>query len=116
LDFYMTAVYNLTRTPVEAERVAGRPLAGEFFWDPDRERMLERVRRTGRPCLIFKVYGAGRKCASQGQMSDALTLVFRYAKPSDCVVIGMFPKHREQVSVNCRLVADAARLAGQTKT
>ena len=107
LDFYMTCVYNLSRSKEEAERLAGRPIADEFFWDPDREKMLERVRRTSKPCLIFKVYGASRKCGSPEQMLEALRLVFRYAKPSDCVVIGMFPKYSEQVRENCRLAGEA---------
>ena len=107
LDFYMTCVYNLSRTTEEAERVAGRKVQGEFFWDPDREKMLARVRQTSKPCLIFKVYGASRKCGSPEQMLGALRLVFRYAKPSDSVVIGMFPKYQEQVRENCRLVMEA---------
>jgi hypothetical protein len=107
LDFYMTCVYNLSRSREEAERLAGRPIADEFFWDPDREKMLERVRRTSKPCLIFKVYGASRKCGSPEQMLEALRLAFHYAKPSDCVVIGMFPKYSEQVRENYRLVSQA---------
>ena len=107
LDFYMTCIYNLSRTTEEAERIAGRKVQGEFFWDPDREKMLARVRQTSKPCLIFKVYGASRKCGSPEQMLEALRLVFRYAKPSDSVVIGMFPKHQEQVRENCRLVMEA---------
>lgn len=107
VDFYMTCLYNLTRTNDEAQRVAGGPVDGEFFWDPDRERMLRRVRQTRKPCLVFKVYGATRKCGSPEQMRDALRQVFRYAKPSDAVVIGMFPKYKEQVRENCRLVAEA---------
>lgn len=106
LDFYMTCVYNVSRPKDEAERLAGRPVEGELFWDPDRERMLEKVRQTAKPCLIFKVYGAGRKCGSREQRLEALRLVFRYAKPSDCVVIGMFPKHTEQVKENARLLAE----------
>jgi len=104
LDFYMTCVYNLSRSREEAEGLAGRKVDGELFWDPDRERMLERVRRTAKPCLIFKVYGATRHCGSEAQMRSALELAARYAKPADCFVIGMFPKYREQVQENCRLV------------
>lgn len=109
LDFYMTCMYNLSRTREEAERIAGHKIDGEFFWDPDREKMLARVRQTSKPCLIFKVYGASRKCGSQREMLDALKLVFRYAKPNDCVVIGMFPKYKEQVRENCRLLTEALR-------
>jgi len=107
LDFYMTCLYNLSRPQAEAERLAAGKLEGEFFYDPDRQRMLERVRQTSKPCLIFKVYGASRLCGSREQMLEALRLVFRYAKPSDCVVIGMFPKYKEQVRENCALLAEA---------
>jgi len=111
LDFYMTCVYNLSRTREEAERVAVLRVESELFWDPDREKMLARVRQTSKPCLVFKVYGAGRKCGSATEMAEALGLAFRHAKPSDAVVIGMFPKRKEQVRENCRLVARAIRQA-----
>ncbi len=107
-DFYMTCVYNLSRTAEEAARVAGRPVKGEYFHDADREEMLERVRRTKKQCLIFKVYGATRQCATEQSRRAAMELAFRSAKPTDAVVIGMFPKYQEQVRENCRLVMEAA--------
>lgn len=107
LDFYMTCLYNLSRTREQASALAGRPVEDELFWDPDREKMLERVRQTRKPCLIFKVYGASRHCASVEKMLAALKLAASYAKPSDCFVIGMFPKHTEQVRENCSLVNQA---------
>ncbi len=109
VDFYMTCVYNISRSREEAERLAGRKVAEELFWDPDREQMLARVRQTPKPCLIFKVYGASRKCGSAEEMLAALRLAFRYAKPGDAVVIGMFPKRTEQVRENCRLVVEAIK-------
>lgn len=108
IDFYMTCVYNLSRTAEEAARLTGRPVKGELFWDPDREKMLERVRRVSKPCLIFKVYGATRHCATPQARRAALQLTFRYAKPADAVVIGMFPKYQEQVVENCRLVMESS--------
>jgi len=109
VDFYMTCLYNLSRSKQEAAKLAGGDPKGEFFHDPDREKMLERVRRTRKQCLIFKVYGAGRKCGSREEMKSALAQVFRYAKPQDAVVIGMFPKYKEQVVENCRLLEEALR-------
>jgi hypothetical protein len=113
VDFYMTCVYRIEgRSREEAEQVAGRKLEGnpgDFFWDPDREKMLERVRKTTKPCLIFKVYGASRNCATKEAKLAALELAFRYAKPSDAVVIGMFPKYQEQVRENAQLVRQAIR-------
>jgi hypothetical protein len=42
-------------------------------------------------------------------MRAAMRQVFDYAKPSDCVVVGMFPKDKEQVRENCALLIEAAR-------
>jgi len=107
LDFYMTSVYHIRRRPEQAAEVAGGHVAGELFWDDDREKMLALVARVPKPCLIFKIYGAGRQSATPAARRAAVDLVFRYAKPSDAVVIGMFPKHQEQVEENCRLVMNA---------
>jgi hypothetical protein len=105
LDFYMTCIYNLSRSKDEQARMAGGKLTeNELFWDPDRDEMLARVKRTRKQCLIFKVYAASRKCVSPRQMEETLRFVARYAKPHDCLVIGMFPKHREQVKENAALV------------
>jgi hypothetical protein len=109
LDFFMTCVYNLGRTPEEASKLAGHPVRNNFFWDPDREKMLAKISRTSKTCLIFKVYGASRQCATPASRRAALELVFRYAKPGDPVVIGMFPKYQEQVGENCRLVIETSR-------
>jgi hypothetical protein len=108
VDFYMTCVYNLSRTPEQAAQVAGHAVKGEYFHDPDREAMLRRVAQTKKPCLIFKVYAATRHSGTAGARRAALKLAFSYAKPTDAVVIGMFPKHSEQVEENCRLVIEAA--------
>lgn len=107
-DFYMTCVYNLSRGPEESARLAGREVKGEFFHDADREAMLRRVARTKKPCLIFKVYAATRHAGTADARRAALKLAFSYAKPSDAVVIGMYPKYSEQVEENCRLVIEAA--------
>ncbi len=104
VDFYMTCLYYLTRPKSECEKLNGGPVQGEFFYDPDRENMLSRVRRTSKQCLVFKIYGATRKCASEEQMKGALQQTFRFAKPSDCIVIGMYPKHSDQVTQNCRML------------
>lgn len=108
IDFYMTCLYNLSRTGEEAARIAGRVVEGEFFHEPDRAAMLERVRKTKRQCLIFKVYGAGRRCRSEADMRAALRQVFDSAKPQDSVVVGMFPKNADQIAQNCRLVMECS--------
>jgi hypothetical protein len=109
VDFYMTCLYNLSRPREEADRLAGGKAPQELFWDADRVEMLKRVRQTSKQCLVFKVYGATRLCHSREQMLDALKLVFKYAKPNDAMVVGMFPKYKEQVVENCELTVEAIR-------
>ncbi|MBI4892799.1 MAG: hypothetical protein HY821_19405 [Acidobacteria bacterium] len=108
VDFYMTCVYNLSRTEAAASQLAGREIKGEYFHDADREEMLKRVAAVRKPCLIFKIYGATRQCATAEARKAAVELAFRYAKPTDAVVVGMFPKYTEQVRENCRLVQQAS--------
>lgn len=104
VDFYMACVYNLSRSREECERLNGGPVSGEYFRDEDRVPMLERVKRTARTCLIFKVYAASRLCGTTERKRQALELAFRYAKPQDAIVVGMFPKHSDQVRENCELL------------
>lgn len=110
-DFYMACLYNLSRSHEEALELAGGPLQGAFFYEPDRQRMLSRVARTKKQCLVFKVYGAGRRCGTREDRLAALREVFAAARPADCVVIGMFPKHSDQVADNAALVREAMAAA-----
>lgn len=93
IDFYMTCLYNLSE--------------GERFQEADRAKMLARVRGTRRQCLIFKVYGAMRRCGSREDMSRALGQAVAAAKPDDAIVIGMYPKEKDQVAENCALMREA---------
>ncbi|MCP5110123.1 MAG: hypothetical protein GY953_04740 [bacterium] len=111
VDFYMTCCYNLSRTKQEASRLAGKPVTGEFFWEEDPKAMLQRVRRTSRQCLIFKVYAAGRRCGSPAQMLSALSQALSSAKPTDCLILGMFPKQTNQAAENSRLFRQALAAA-----
>jgi hypothetical protein len=97
LDYYMTCLYNISRPRVDGK---------ENFLESDRPRMLERVRKTRRQCLIFKIYGATRRCRSEADMRAALAEAFAAAKPADCVILGMFPKQTDQVAQNARLVRE----------
>jgi hypothetical protein len=105
----MTCVYNISRSAREKKRLVGGEPPAELFWDPDRVEMLKRVHQTSKQCLIFKIYGASRHCDSRETMLSALKLTFHYAKPNDVVVIGMFPKYKEQVRENCQLMSEAIR-------
>ncbi len=53
-DFYMACLYKLSRSHEEALELAGGPVQGEFFYEPDRARMLDRVARTKKAVHRFQ--------------------------------------------------------------
>lgn len=117
LDFYMASMYNLSRRPRESALVSGARQSEELFDHTDKFKMLERIRRTKKTCLAFKVLGASRLCASPSQVREAFRIVLSAIKPTDAIVVGMFPKYRDQVAQNARLVRailEEHRQAGAT--
>jgi hypothetical protein len=104
-DFYMTCVYNVTRTPEEIEKLMNgeRPL-GEPFLQKDPERMPKVVRRMKATCLAFKILAAGRKADTPKQVEAAFRFAFGNIRPQDAVIVGMYPRYSDQVQENCGLV------------
>ena len=105
VDFYMTGFYNVYRLlkgKKESFILTGTPVQ-ECFDDADRERMCETIRKVSKPCLAFKILGAGRKCKTPEEVEAAFRYAFANIKKTDAVIVGMFPKHRDQVSENASL-------------
>lgn len=109
IDFYMACFYNLNRAPRESALVAGsgKAAAEEEFLPEDPARMCEVIRRTDKPCLAFKILAASRNCATQEEVAKAFAFAFANIKPKDAVVVGMFPKHVNQIDANVRHTLDA---------
>lgn len=104
-DFFMTSLYNLSRTERESALVSGRFVRTEHFNHQDRYVMFDRIRATAIQCLVFKVLGAGRLCKSSAQVEQVLTEVYANIKSDDAVVLGVFPRDHDQVSENVRIVS-----------
>jgi hypothetical protein len=101
VDFYMACLYNLSRRPRESALVSGRhAFAEEQYLAEDRQRMCQVIRRTPKTCLAFKILAAGRHCATQEDVRAAFQYAFDHIKKRDAVVVGMFPKHLDQVALN----------------
>jgi hypothetical protein len=117
VDFYMACVYNLSRKPRESALVDPKaPAPKEEFRDDDPPRMFQTIRRTPRQCLAFKVLASGRKCATQEDVRAAFHAAYRNIKPADAVVVGMFPKHVDQIALNVQYAAEACQAgAGMTR-
>jgi hypothetical protein len=58
------------------------------------------MRQVDKPCLGFKILGGGRKCANQDMVRDAFRFAFENTKPTDGVIVGMFPKYFDEIKAN----------------
>ena len=103
VDFYMASFYNLNRRPRESALVSGNPGASiEEFHPEDPARMCRVIRQTAKTCLAFKILAASRICSTQETVATAFEFAFANIKPKDAVVVGMFPRHEDQIALNIR--------------
>src|SRR5262249_49088444 len=86
-EFYMTCLYNLTRTPQEIAKLTGDKVLGELFLEGDPQRMTARVRQARKPCLAFKLLGAGRVSGTPAGVERAFEFAFRNIKAGDGVIV-----------------------------
>ncbi|MCC6441833.1 MAG: hypothetical protein IT210_00085 [Armatimonadetes bacterium] len=105
LDFYLCSVYNLSKRTRASQIVSGQRTE-EKFEDADREKMLKVVRSVSKPCLVIKILAAGRNCRMPEQTRETFSYTFERIKPTDAVIVGMFPKYRSQVAENARIVRE----------
>ncbi len=106
VDFFMTCFYNLTRSGDEAAKMPASDAMpkGHGFFASDPAAMTAVARQVKQPCLGFKILGAGRKCDSKEAVQEAFKFAFEHLKPIDGVIVGMYPRHHDQVSENAALV------------
>ncbi|MBI2301835.1 MAG: hypothetical protein HYU66_23265, partial [Armatimonadetes bacterium] len=94
VNFYMTCFYRLTRTPEElADGLREVPLWSEFR-PGDPARMCAVVRQVERPCLAFKILAGGRASERPEATAAAFEYAYQNLKPTDGVIVGMFPRFR----------------------
>jgi hypothetical protein len=103
VDYYMTCFYNVSRTVEETRAVLGgeAPL-GEAFLERDPDRMSRFIRQTRRPCLGFKILGAGHRARGQARIEEAFRSAYARVKPGDAVIVGMFPRYRDEIGENVK--------------
>ena len=112
-DLFMTCFYYLTRTPEELKQmpeIVTVQIDYPFF-AADPQQMTEVVRQVGKPCLGFKILAAGRKCGHASSVRDAFKFAFENIKPTDGVIVGMYPKHQDEVRENAESVRQFAELS-----
>ncbi len=105
VDYYMTCFYRVSRTREEARALMnGEAPLGETFLEKDPDRMSERIKKTKRPCIGFKILAAGRAGFSKEQIETAFKGAFERIKPNDAVIVGMFPKFKDEIRENASIV------------
>ena len=107
-DYYMTCFYRVTREPEDFQKEIGVLPVGETYLASDPPRMCGVVRKVNKTCLGFKILAAGRKCDSPEQVREAFEFAFKNIKPTDAVIVGMFPRFSDQISENARFVKELA--------
>jgi hypothetical protein len=104
VDFYMTSLYYLTRSPAEFEKLLGQKPLGEVYLPQDPLKMCKAIRQTKRPCLAYKVLAAGRAADTPKQVDTAFQFVFDNIKTTDGIIVGMYPRYFDQVRDNAERV------------
>lgn len=104
IDYYQTCLYRVSRTAEEARAEFKEAPVGETYMEKDPERMCKMIRQTKKPCLAFKLFGAGRTIGSRQQVEAAFRFAFANIKPTDPVIVGVFPRFSDQVGENIGIV------------
>jgi hypothetical protein len=100
VDFFMTCFYYLTRQLDKEESMPGLPVGAYVFYRDDPKAMTKVIRQVKQPCLAFKILGAGRLCSSQEKVRAAFQFAFENIKPTDGVIVGMFPWYFDEIGAN----------------
>ena len=105
VDFFMTCFYFLTRKMFKkASDSHHEPEllhVGHYpFYRNDPNVMTKVIQQVDKPCMAFKILGGGRKCANQDMVRGAFRFAFENIKPTDGVIVGMFPKYFDEVGAN----------------
>jgi hypothetical protein len=102
VDFFMTCFYFLTRKIEKDDPIPIIPVGSYNFFRDDPKVMTQVIRQVKQPCLAFKILGAGRLCSSEEKVRDAFRFAFENIKPTDGVIVGMFPWSFDEIGANIK--------------
>jgi hypothetical protein len=111
VDFFMCCFYFLTRKTSPEANAAPAPETLQIaypFYRTDPAAMTRVIREVKQPCLGFKILGAGRLCESQEMVRDAFKFAFENIKPTDGVIVGMYPRFFDEIAADARYTRELA--------
>jgi hypothetical protein len=100
----MTCFYRMSRGRDETRKLVGEMPVGTTFLEGDPARMCKVIRATKKTCLAFKILAAGRAAERREGLEQAFRFAFENIKPSDAVIVGMYPRFKDEVRENSGIV------------
>jgi hypothetical protein len=107
VDYYMCALYFLSRSRDEYRAVLGNDLPlGEIYLPSDPPRMFKVIKATSKPCLAYKLLAAGRRIGNPAEVRRCFDEAFANLKPTDAAIVGMYQQFGDQVAENSAIVRE----------
>ncbi len=105
VDLYLTCFYNLTgRGKKELTAIKGSE--GEIFDISEPPKMCRVIKQVRKPCIAYKIFGAGRLCHSRDEIYSAFRFAVENIKPNDFIMIGVFQKNKDQIKENVEIFTE----------
>ena len=98
VDLYQTCLYNLSRPKEQIRAKLGTAMLGEPFLETDRDEMLKVIQQVKKPCLAFKILGAGWHCETDQSVEAAFAYALSRIKKTDAVIVGFWPKFKDELA------------------
>jgi hypothetical protein len=104
LDLYMASFYRASRKLRDHwNAVLEHEPLHEMYLEGIPDLMCPVIRQVKKPVLAYKILAAGRLADRTAEIERAFEYAFQNIKPNDGVIVGMFPKFRDQVTESARL-------------
>ncbi len=110
-DFYQCCLFYVTRPHEEIRAKLGAAPLGEPFLDADRDAMLRVIGQVRKPCLAFKILGAQRLCETDYAVEEAFAYALTRIKKTDAIIVGMWPRFKDEISENLGYLAKYGRVS-----
>lgn len=104
VDYYQCCLYRVSRTVEEARAEFNEAPLGETYMEKDPERMCKMIRATRKPCVAFKIFGAGRNIGSPEKVENSIRFALKNIKPTDAIILGTYPKFKDEMKENAAIV------------
>ncbi len=104
LDFYLASFYRASQKLRDKwnDLLEHKPLH-EMYLEGIPDLMCPVIRQVKKPVLAYKILAAGRLADRSPEIEKAFKYAFQNIKAEDGVIVGMFPKFRDQVTESARL-------------